>query len=361
MKSRKGATLDEVAKGAGVSRSTAALVLREGNLITAATKQKVLESAEKLGYIPRNQEMVRVPDKSANIIGVSLPDIGNIFFDSLFIGINEFFDQYENYTIFFNSHFDRLGKQQSFLENVLKDRVAGLIIAPSLGTTREEMERIRGMGIPMVFATRTIEGMDIDYVGGDNKAGAYEATRHLIEKNHRRIALLGGTEGITPLQDRRDGYHRALQECGIPFDESLMMAGPVKREWGCAAIKEILKLPDPPTAVICYNDIIANGVIEGLGEMNLVPGEDIAVIKFDYAVGGRDKNESDISAVQFNSLYYSSRSLFPNFTTVRSDVYQWGYEAAKLLFRHIVGLSTKTEKIIFPQNLIIRQSSTKAF
>ena len=362
MKPKKRITLEDVARDANVSRSTAALVLREGNLITPDTKQKVIDSALKLGYVNKSTPFQKRADKNAEVIGVCFPDIGNIFFTSIFIGVNDFFDQYHNYTLFFGSHFDSLGKQRRFIKNLMQYKVAGLILAPAEGTSKEEIEELQQAGIPLVFVTRTIEGIDANYVAGDNVQGAFSATKHLVAMNHKRIALLGGKAGISPFKERLSGYRKALEMSGLPYDESLVMSGTPTSIWGHRAIKEILKLPAPPTAVICYNDIIAEGVINALQEMNIDPGKDFSVVKFDFTLGGRVNDEEQPSSVEFNSAYYYYRNLyqyrnvFQPFTNVRSDIYQWGYEAAKLLFRNIVGLCTETERIIYTQSLLVHDS-----
>ena len=363
MRQKKIVTLDDVAQDAGVSRSTATMVLREGGLITAETKQKVLKSAQKLGYMNKRSVTAKAPNKNAEVIGVCFPDIGNIFFTSIFIGINDFFDQYSNYTIFFSSHFEMLEKQRHYFENLMQWPVAGLLVAPAIGTSREEMVQLQETGVPLVFVTRYIDGMDANFVAGDNEGGAYAAASHLIESNHKRIAFLGGVSEISPCRDRLKGYRKAMEEHGLTYDESLIVTGPMTREWGYHVVHTLLKLPDPPTAAICYNDIIAEGVIEGLHDMNVLPGSDFSVVKFDFKLGGRTEDEERISTIKYNSAYYNYRDLyqyrnvFQDSTNVRGDIYQWGYEAAKLLFRNIVGLSTETEKIIFPQKLIVHESS----
>jgi LacI family transcriptional regulator len=347
-----------IAKDANVSRSTVSLVLRNSNLVTKETRDRVMESAKKFGY--KNQRGKAQEGGGAGIIGVVFPDISNIFYTSLFVGINEFFDSYGEYSIFFNSTFDSVSKQQRFLEDLMKYNIAGLIISPAAGTTEKDLDFIVKADIPMIFCPRYIEGMDVSFVGCDYQLGAYMAANHLIENNHKRIALLGGTRGISPFEERLKGYKMALAANCLPYDEKLQITGPVTQNWGREAVIQLLSQPDPPSAILCYNDIIGRGVLQGLSYMKLSPGEDIAVVGFDNTDDAY--NNDKMSTVNFDTPTSDTGNLiYQNCTSVSGNPYQWGYEAAKLMYRHITGTVKETVKIVFPQRLIIRTSSSKRF
>ncbi len=349
-----------VADDANVSRSTVSLVLRNSNLVTRETRDRVMASIEKLGYKNSRTPQQGREGGNSGIIGVVFPDISNIFYTSLFVGINEFFDTYKDYSIFFNSTFDSIDKQQRFLDDLMKYNIAGLIISPSAGTTAKDLDRIQAAHIPMIFCPRYIEGMDVSFVGCDYQLGAYMATTHLIENNHKRIALLGGTRGISPFEERLKGYKMALAANCMPFDVKLQITGPVTQNWGREAVIQLLSEPDPPSAILCYNDIIGRGGLQGLSHMKLSPGADIAVVGFDNT---DDANNADrMSTGNFDTPMPDTGNLvYQNCTSVSGNPYQWGYEAAKLMYRHITGAAKETVKIVFPQRLIIRSSSNKRF
>ncbi len=346
-----------IAEDAGVSRATVSLVMRNSDLVTPDTRERVLAAAKRLGYIVPAR--TKASGGSRGIIGIVFPDITNVFYSSLLVGINEFFDEKQEYTLFFNSTFDLLDKQQRFLRDLSHFNLRGLIISPAVGTTPKDLEWLKDSGVELVFCPRSIEGVDVSVVDCDYKLGAYTATTHLIENNHRRIAFLGGREGISPFEDRLTGYKMALAANGIPFDESIKIVGPVTRSWGRQAVSELLSRPDPPTAILCYNDTIARGVLQGLDDLHLTLGRDVAVVGFDNT---DDLGSNNISSVSFFVPKAEiSNPHYDYFTSVSAGPYQWGYEAAKILYRQITGLSRESVRVLLPQQLIVRASSNRRF
>ena len=118
----------------------------------------------------------------------------------------------------------------------------------------------------------------------DNIGGARRAAEHLIELGHRRIAFLGGRAGMVVQEDRRTGWERALEAVGLPADPALIVETTPNREGGMTALAQALAVPDPPTAALCFNDMVAIGVLYGLAERGLAAGRDFAVIGFDDIV-----------------------------------------------------------------------------
>lgn len=182
------------------------------------------------------------------------------------------------------------------------------------------------------------EDHDYDYVGVDNVAGAQMAVNHLIEKGHRRIAFLGGTAEASAWKDRKQGYLNALHRAGLEVDETLILESPATRKGGMEAVRQLLRHPNLPSAVFCYNDMVAFGVMLGLKEAGLTPGYNLAVVGFDN--------------IQEAAMFS------PGLTTVSAFPQQIGTYAADLLHKRITGLADEPKRIILKPELVVRDSSS---
>jgi LacI family transcriptional regulator len=162
------------------------------------------------------------------------------------------------------------------------------------------------------------------------------ATEHLVSNGHRRIAFVGGPAGSSARRDRAQGLRSVLQQHAIPTDESLFITSPVTREGGRQAILDLLSRTDPPTAALCYNDIVAFGVLLGLQATGRQPGRDFDVIGFD-----------DIEEA---ALWQ------PALTTVAIDPQRIGAEAAQLLLERIENPDAPPRRVILPPRLVVRET-----
>jgi LacI family transcriptional regulator len=191
------------------------------------------------------------------------------------------------------------------------------------------------LGIPVVQFLRRLERVDVDHVGADFRLGMTLATEHLIRLGHRRIAFVGAGRRASPAKDRSAAYRATLARHGLA-------PGPVirclpTREEGCRAVGQIFQgEPTDPTAVLCYNDICAFGVMSGLADRGLVPGRDVAVVGFDNIVEA--------------ALHR------PALSTVAIGARQIGEEAANLLLRRIASPKGPPEIIVLPPKLMVRSS-----
>jgi LacI family transcriptional regulator len=190
--------------------------------------------------------------------------------------------------------------------------------------------------MPFVLVARYVPGVNANYVGADNERGASLAVEHLIARGHRRIAFVGGSDDASARQDRLKGYRHALENHGIGADPALVVTSPVSREGGYAAIASLLRRP-APSAVVCYNDVVAFGVMLGLQARGRTPGDDVAVVGFD------DIEE----AVLWQ----------PALTTVAVGPRRIGEAAARLLLSGIEDPERPVEQVIVPPRLVVRESS----
>jgi LacI family transcriptional regulator len=332
--SKERVTLVEVARDAGVSRATASLVLRGSDLVADETRARVLAAMHKLGYVyHRGAASLRA--HNSQTIGLIVPDITNPFFAEMTVSIEARLDQAQHVALLGNTA-EMLGKQERLLAMMQEYRADGVLLCPVADTSTEAIARLRQRRLPFVLFARYIEGADADYVGADNLRGAQLATEHLLALGHQRIAFVGGPAHSSARSDRVQGYCKALVRRGLPINPALQLTSPTTRAGGHQAIRTLLELSDPPTAVLCYNDIVAFGVLLGLQQSGHVPGRDVAVVGFD-----------DIAEAALSQ---------PALTTVAISPRQIGEQAARLLLERVAAPDAAAQQVILQPKLIVRES-----
>ncbi|WP_342603925.1 LacI family DNA-binding transcriptional regulator [Peribacillus sp. FSL E2-0159] len=334
--SKKGrVTLQQVAKHAGVSTSTASLIVRNNPRISEATRKKVLKSMHELGYV-YDRIAANLRSQSSDTVGIIITDISNTFFSEFLIGVHDALDEV-GYTVLLGTTFDSVAKQDHLLSTMMEHRVGGLILCPVSESSQDTIERLNEIDTPMVLAVRELPGVNSDYVGIDYPEGARIAVDHLLGKGHKRIALLGGIKESSTWIERMEGYREALSRAGLEVDESLVIDSAPTREGGLKAVLKVLENPNPPTAIFCFSDLIAFGVMQGLMMKGFTPGKDIDIVGFDN--------------VPVAEIYH------PPLTTISSFPRRIGKEAANLLYQQMEKIEREQQRIILNPELIIRESS----
>lgn len=326
-------TLIDVAKHAGVSRATASLVLRDSPLVADKTRERVQQSMQTLGYV-YNRGAAKLRTQKSFSIGLVVTDIGNPFYAELTIGAEGTLDK-SGYVAFLANTSDTATKQSRFLETVLEHGVDGVLLCPAKETTSDELEQLSTQ-IPIVQFVRSVSGLRLDYVGSDNVGGATLGMEHLIQHGHRRIAFIGGPPQSSARQERVQGYVNSLEAHGITVQDELIVNTPVSRDGGSHAIKQLLEHDNPPTAALCYNDIIAFGAMMKLQAMGRVPGQDFAVIGFD-----------DIE---------DAATWIPSLTTISVNPKHIGEVAVDRLLKRIQSPDIEPQHISLDATLVIRES-----
>lgn len=328
-------TLQMVAKHAGVSRATASLVMRGSQSISEATREKVLASMKELGYV-YDRVAANLRSRDSSTVGLIIMELSNSFYSELLVGLHHKLDKCGK-TIILGTTFDSPAIQERLLSTMMEHRVSGIILSAVPGSPSEPIDQICKMGIPVVLVGRKLATSLCDYVGIDNVQGAKLATEHLLSQGHRRIAFLGGYALLSSWQGRKAGYDAALREAGVAEDKSLVMESPSTLQAGIELIQKAFQLPNPPTAIFCYNDSIAIGAMMKLKELDIVPGRDIAVMGFD------DIPEATIFS--------------PKLSTISSAPRLMGVHAARLLQARMEGLDIEPQNVILDPELIVRESS----
>jgi len=335
MNKSKPATLKDVAEYASVSIKTVSNVVNNWPYISEETRQKVLEAIQVVGYRPNQAARSLVTGKTRTV-GVLIPDIANPFFGAAMRGCEDVLYQ-GGYSLLLSNTNEDLSRERRNLELLLSRGVDSLL----LWGTRiccEELEEIIGPRIPLVTVELSEEPVRPNHanINIDNQLGAYQATRHLIEQGYSAIAHLVGPEERVTARLRQTGYQQALQEFGIPFDETLMLRAAPTIPGGYHVALDLLQRRRP-RAIFCYNDLMAFGALIAARTLSLDVPSDLAIVGFD-----------DIAIASFSE---------PPLSSVRIAQYDLGFLAGQIVLEQMEKPSDKPLSYPYPVELIVRGSS----
>lgn len=253
-------------------------------------------------------------------------------------GIESYARAYKYTVISSNSHEDHELEERA-IDNFINLHVEGIIACLAQDTTDySHFEEIHEMGIPLVFFARTCLPEFFSQVTGDGDVAAQKATQHLIDTRSRRIAFIGGPNHLDMVRRRKHGYLQALRENRIPIDREIVKCGEISKEYAVEATKELLSLPDPPDAILAFNDTMTFAIFDTIKDRGLKIPDDVAIVGF-------TDNDTAIHVT-------------PKLTVAADNAAEQGRKACELLMRVING-DKKHYKEIVPMNLIIRESSDK--
>jgi LacI family transcriptional regulator len=326
-------TVKDIARHAGVSPATVSLVLRKSPLVARATREKIESSIDSLGYV-YDRAAANLRTGRTHTIGLIVCEITNPFYAELTAGIDDALDR-AGWVAFLANTAESPARQDRFIERMREQRVDGLLLSPAEGTEAETVERLHRHGMPVVQVLRRVGRGKADHVGADFRLGMTLAAEHLIRLGHKRIAFVGGGRRASPARDRAAAYRETLARYGLPLGP--VVNCPPTREDGARAVGDLVRgRRDDPTAILCFNDLCAFGVMLGLADRGLTVGRDVAVIGFD-----------NISEAAHHR---------PALTTIDIGARHIGEEAARLLVRRIGSPRGAPESVILPPRLIVRSS-----
>ena len=326
-------TLGEVARVAGVSRATVSLVVRKSPLVAKTTRAKVEQVMEELDYV-RDIGAARLRNNKSHTIGVIIPNLVNTFFTQFLAGIEQVMSEDDRVVLLANSDDDHI-RQSQILQQFRGHGVDGVILCPADKTDLDLMTRIQQWNFPLVQSLREVGENATDFSGVDFAEAAELAVRHLVEQGHQRIAFLSVYARTSARLHRLDGFNRAIAETGVQ-DAGIVEAG-LSWDGAAPAARKVLELKTAPTAILCFNDVLAAGLMLGLREMGREPGRDIAVVGIDDLV--------------------MAKLLHPTLTTVAMFPEEIGAAAARLLRRRLNSPDAPLERTIIRPSLMIRDSS----
>jgi LacI family transcriptional regulator len=353
-------TIQDIARLANVSMGTVSRVLNNKPDVGPETRERILQIVNEQGYVPSITATGLAAGRN-RLIGVLVPALTWPLIPELMRGVAEIADatSYEMvlYSISTSNH-ER--DNSKFIDRILATKLTAGLLAIFPGQSTMHLAELHQHGFPLVLVDDQHPPTDgIAWVGTDNRKGAYEATMHLIQLGHRRIAHIQGPLKYMVSHDRYQGYCDALKQANIEFDPSLIREGDFMPTGGHSCASELFQLPPDqrPTAIFAGSDFMAYGVISAAETYGIRIPEDLALVGFDD-----------------NTL---STHMRPTLTTVRQPFYDMGQSAINLLLHLIEQAQSKRKKwyvsghsdstvedgqhIHLPTELIIRAScgSTK--
>lgn len=322
-------TMRDVARAAGVSLMTVSRVVNGEPSVQPETAARVERAIRRLGY-QRNDAArnLRRSGQPTLTLGLLVDDIANPFFSALARAIEDA-ARLRHYLVLIGSSHDSLQREREVVSAFCSRQVDGLIMVPVAGNHRflaVQMAR----GTKVVCVDRPADKLTLDRVLVDNRPGAHQAVRHLLDHGHRRIAYLGDREDIWAVRERYAGFRAAFADLGLEPDPSLIRHGLRSRATAAQAAAEIMRLSHPPTALFASNDLTTMGAIDSGQHASL------ALVGFDeFALADK---------------------LSPPITVVAQDPAAIGAAAADLLFARIGGDTSPPREIILRTRLIERGS-----
>lgn len=320
--------MKDVAAEAGVSVMTVSRVVNGDAGVAPSTAARVEAAVRKLGYQRDDvARQLRRTDQLSQTIGLMVDNVADPFMAAVASAAEDVARQRGSMVLIGSSRAD-VRREQEVIETFTARRVDGLILIPAAGSHRF-LRSAQAQGTKIVCVDRAAPGLDADAVVVDNFGAVKEAVHHLIAHGHRRIAYVGDKPEIWTFGERHRGYRAALEAEGIDADPAIVRHGLRSGPEAAQAVTEILSLPEPPTAVLAGNEVLAFGVLAVLPP-------DIAFLSFDdFALAAQ---------------------LTPPVTVIAQDPVALATSAAHLLFARIHGDTSPPRTVVMPTELIPRGS-----
>ncbi|MFD1019067.1 catabolite control protein A [Thalassobacillus hwangdonensis] len=327
-------TIYDVAREANVSMATVSRVVNGNPNVKPATRKKVTDAIERLGYRP-NAVARGLASKKTTTVGVIIPDISSIFFAELARGIEDIATMY-NYNIILSNSDQNKDKEVHLINTMLGKQVDGLVFMGG-NITDEHIQEFKSAPVPVALAATIDETNSIPSVNINYEEAAYEATKLMLSHDNQRVAFVSGPEDTVINTQKMDGYRRALEEAGVEAVDELVVTGDYSYDSGIEAFEQLNELANPPRAIFVSSDEMALGVIHGAQDRGLKVPEDIEVFGFD--------NTRLATMVR------------PKLSTVVQPMYDIGAVAMRLLTKYMNKEQVEEQNVILPHRIIERDST----
>ncbi len=325
-------TIVDIARETGVSYSTVSRVLSGFEFVKEDTRQRVLEAAQRLGYVANIGARSLAGGKS-HVIGLLVPGLDNGYIGEVARGIDEELARVNYDLMLYTTHRQR-GKESAYVHAIANGLTDGLILVVPL--VMDYLQGLQAQNFPYVLVDQGDPTNRSNIVDATNWQGAYAATEYLINLGHSRIGLISGLMQIASARERLEGYKAALADHQIAFDPALIAEGDFWQTSGYQAALRLLDLNPLPTAIFASNDLSAFGAMDAIRERGLSIPDDISIVGFD-----------DIPQASL---------VHPKLTTVRQPLDQMGRVAVQMLLDQIENPSQPPRRITLATQLIVRDS-----
>ncbi|KOX21182.1 LacI family transcriptional regulator [Saccharothrix sp. NRRL B-16348] len=325
-----GVTIAQIAALAGVSAATVSKVVNGHVEVAAETRALVERLLREQGY--RRQKRV----SRSSLVEVLFHELAGTYPVEVVKGVERVVTEH-GLTISLSELHGQHIPDRSWIDGLLARRPVG-VVAVFSGPTPAQYQQLSSRDIPVVLVDPTGEpAHGMPSVGADNWSGGLAATRHLLELGHRRIAVITGATGMLSGRARLDGYRAAMDAAGVPVDPELVREGRFQIVDGLEHTRELLRLPDPPTAVVTGNDGEALGVYQAVYEAGLRIPDDLSVVGFD-----------DLPPAQW---------MIPALTTIRQPLGEMAATAAGMVIDLAQGRELPQRRLVLSTELVVRAST----
>ncbi|MDQ0162340.1 LacI family DNA-binding transcriptional regulator [Aeribacillus alveayuensis] len=328
------ATIEDVAKLAGLSRTTVSRVINNHPYVSEAKKQLVIEAMKQLGYVP-NSSARSLRNQKTEMIAVIIPRVMNPFFGQLVESLEIAASEY-HYQLIVCQTLYSAKKELDYL-NLLKTKQVDGVILTTLLNDWKQIEPFLDYG-PIVLCNEYDQKANIPMVHIDQEYGGYVATTHLIDQGHMRIAYCCGNIKSNVTKAREKGFRKAHSEHGLQIDPKLVFQNVFTFEDGKKVLQKLAALDNRPTAIFTGSDEVAAGVISEAKKLGIDVPTQLAVVGYD--------NQA------------ITELLDPMITTVHQPVKEMAHKAMNVMMNQIKYKNYKTKEVYqLPLSLIIRNST----
>lgn len=327
-------TIYDVAREANVSMATVSRVVNGNPNVKPATRKKVHDAIESLGYRP-NAVARGLASKKTTTVGVIIPDISSIFFAELARGIEDIATMY-NYNIILSNSDQNKEKELHLINTMLGKQVDGLVFMGGK-ITDDHIREFKTSSVPIALAATVDESGETPAVNINYEQASYDATKLLLSHNNEQVAFVAGPEDTVINHQKLEGYKRAMKEHGHDAVDKWIVTGDYTYDSGIEAFDQLLEMEDRPSAVFVSADEMALGVIHGAQDKGMKVPEDIEVFGFD--------NTRLATMVR------------PTLSTVVQPMYDIGAVAMRLLTKYMNKEEVEEQNVILPHRIIERNST----
>lgn len=329
-------TSHDVARLAGISQSTVSRALRDDPYVAAETRAKVLEAAAALGYVPNAMGRSLVT-RSTRTIGMVVTDLSNPYYPNLVAPLHDELASQGYRMVLFTEQIE--GEEAGARDQLggLVDRgIDGAVLTTSTLDGAVPRELVR-RGLPFVFLTREVDGIAADAAVVDNALGASLMAGQVARFGHRRVGAIFGPQNTSTGRGRERGFRAGLAAAGVELPDEAVRHGPFQVEAGETAMSELMRLDPRPTAVVCFNDLVAIGALNAAAALGLRVPEDVSITGWD---------DLPMAAWEIVKL-----------TTVRQSMNEMARAAARLLVERLEGRTgPEPRRVLFEPALVLRRT-----
>jgi DNA-binding LacI/PurR family transcriptional regulator len=330
-------SMEDVARRAGVSTATVSRTLRGHPNVAHSTRDRVLQAAADLAYVV-SPIASRLATGRTFTVGAIVPYASRWFFGQIVAGAESVLREHDLDLLLYN--LGDLPARHRFFDRLPLRRRVDAVLVVAMEFTSDELAALRSVSAPLVVIGGTMPGASCVRI--DDVAAAGQAVEHLLELGHTRIGMISTYQHqsmwLPVAHERHRGYLAALTAAGIMPSDGLVVSVPHGVQGGEDAMRQLLALRRPPTAVFAESDELAFGALSALRKSGVAVPDEVSVIGFD---------DHELSSLL-------------DLTTIRQGVFEQGVLAARMLRRAIAGEGASAEELLMPTSLVLRSSTAPA-